>query len=427
MTVVLIGSGGREHALAKKISESPLLTKLYCIPGNPGVGTIAENIDLNISDKSLILEFCLTRKVDFVIIGPEKPLAEGLAEFLRKNGITVFGPNSDAAAIESHKSFAKIIMNKYKIPTAAFKEFDLTEYGAAGDYILGSNYPLVIKADGLAAGKGVLICENDYQAEQAINDIFKNKIFGDAGDRILIEEFMYGEEVSIFAVTDGQDFICLPAAQDHKRIGDNDSGKNTGGMGAYAPAPLVTPELQKKIEEEIIRPTIDGLRSEGKSFSGCLYAGLMITSEGPKVVEFNCRFGDPETQVVLPLLKGDFLQLLHSAASGRIDKNCIEYNGGSSVCVVLASGGYPEEYVSGYEIEGINSVLDNVIFYHAGTKVSDGKIVTSGGRVLGITSFCPENDLISAKQRAYNAVKHIKYKNMYCRTDISDKAIKKSY
>lgn len=425
MIVALLGNGGREHALAQKISESRLLKKLYCLPGNPGTSSIAENVSINISDKKTILEFCLTNKINLVVIGPEKPLADGLGDLLRINNITVFGPNSDAAAIESQKSFAKNLMMKYGIPTASFKEFDLTEIEETKTQLSKMKYPLVIKADGLAAGKGVIICETRSESIQAVNDIFKNRIFGDAGNKIVVEEFMYGEEASIFAITDGHDFVCLPAAQDHKRIGNSDTGKNTGGMGAYAPAPLITLELQKKIEDEIILPTLNAMKSEGKIFSGCLYAGLMITPEGPKVVEFNCRFGDPETQSVLPLLQGDFLQLLYSAAIGKIDKNCIEYNGGSSVCVVLASGGYPDEYETGFEIKGLNSVFNDVSVFHAGTKKSNDKIVTSGGRVLGITSFCSENNLQLAKAKAYNAISQISFKNMYYRTDISDKAAKK--
>jgi phosphoribosylamine--glycine ligase len=424
MIVALIGSGGREHALAKKICESNLLKKLYCIPGNPGTALIAENILIDISHKTDILDFCLSKKVDLVIIGPEKPLADGLSDFLRANKIKVFGPNSDAAAIESHKAFSKNLMTKYKIPTAAFIEFNSNEIDSAKSQLIKMTYPLVIKADGLAAGKGVIICKNLSEANNAIDDIFETRIFGDAGNKIIIEEFMFGQEASVFAITDGEDFICLPAAQDHKRIGNNDTGKNTGGMGAYAPAPLVSTKLQKKIEEEIILPVINAMKNEGKPFSGCLYAGLMITDEGPKVVEFNCRFGDPETQSVLPLLKGDFLQLLYSVASGKIDKNSVEYNGGSSVCVVISSGGYPDDYESGYEIDGIDKNLNDVTIYHAGTKISNGKVVTSGGRVLGVTSFCPKNDLEAAKEKAYKAIEQIKFKNMYYRNDIADKGIR---
>lgn len=425
MNVLLIGSGGREHALAKKITESPSLTKLYCSPGSAGTKNLAENIPLNLNDYSTIPEFCDSKNIELIVVGPEKPLADGLSDFLRKNNFKVFGPDSAAASIESQKTFAKNLMQKYKIPTAGFKEYSFKDSENLKQELAGMKYPLVIKADGLAAGKGVLICESFNQAKEAVKEIFDNKIFGDAGNKIIVEEFMYGEEASIFAIADGKDFICLPAAQDHKRIGDNDTGKNTGGMGAYAPAPLITESILKEIETKIIRPTINALSDEGKPFIGCLYAGLMITESGPKVVEFNCRFGDPETQSVLPLLDGDFLQLLYSAASGKIDKTSIKYNGGSSVCVVIASGGYPDEYNSGFEINGLDAHTKNISIYHAGTKESDGKIVTAGGRVLGVTSFITENNLQVAKEIAYEAVNKIHFKNMYYRTDIADKALKK--
>ncbi len=425
MNVVLIGSGGREHALAQKIHESKSLNKLYCIPGNPGTKIFSENKSINITDKDLISDFCTEHKIDLVVIGPEKPLADGLADFLRSKGIKVFGPDSEAAAIESHKSFAKNLMNKYAIPTASFVEFMSDEIVNAKAAIRNMDYPLVIKADGLAAGKGVIICEDFHQAKLTLDEIFNNKIFGDAGNKIIVEEFMFGEEASIFAITDGHDFICLPAAQDHKRAGDNDTGKNTGGMGAYAPAPLITKNLQDKIELKIIKPTIKALSEEGKTFIGCLYAGLMITNSGPKVVEFNCRFGDPETQTVLPLLDGDFLELLYTAASGKLDKNCVKYNGGSSVCVVIASGGYPDEYKSGYGISGLVNHSKNISIFHAGTKEDNGKIITAGGRVLGVTSFIPELDLKKAKDIAYEAANKIHFPDMYFRKDIADKAIKK--
>ncbi|QQS37627.1 MAG: phosphoribosylamine--glycine ligase [Ignavibacteriales bacterium] len=423
MNVLLIGSGGREHALAIKICESKSLTKLICSPGNPGISKLAEIPLLNISNSSEVINFCNANKIDLVVIGSEKPLADGLANVLRQNKINVFGPDAEAAAIESEKSFAKNLMIKYKIPTASFAEFDNSQINEAKSHLKKLSYPLVIKADGLAAGKGVIICHNQRQAIEAVNEMLVNKSFGEAGNKIIIEEFMDGEEASIFAITDGKDFVCLPAAQDHKRIGDNDTGKNTGGMGAYAPAPLITDELQTSIEKLIIEPTINALMDEGKPFVGCLYAGLMITPDGPKVVEFNCRFGDPETQAVLPLLQGDFLELLYTAGCGRINTQSISYNGGSSVCVVLASGGYPDEYKSGFEISGLGALPENIIAYHAGTKLSEGKIVTAGGRVLGITSVISNNDLMSAKQLAYNAISQINFEGMYFRKDISDKAI----
>lgn len=424
MNVLLIGSGGREHAIAIALNKSKTLRKLYCIPGNPGTKSIAENVSLNISDHKSVVDFCISNKIDLVVIGPEQPLVDGLADSLRDNSVLVFGPSSKAARIESSKAFAKEIMSQSNVATAAYKEFNSDQIIDSINYLKQSNYPLVLKADGLAAGKGVIICSNFSEAEIAIKEIFVDKIFGIAGEKIIIEEFLTGEEASIFAITDGEDFICLPAAQDHKRIGDNDTGKNTGGMGAYSPAPLITKELQLKIEKEIIAPTIETLNKSGNKFIGCLYAGLMITESGPKVIEFNCRFGDPETQAVLPLLEGDFLELLYTAAKGKVDKTSVKYSGGCSVCVVAASGGYPDKFEKGFEINGLNLKNENVIIYHAGTNEKDGKIFTNGGRVLGVTSVIDSNDLIKAKKIAYESIEKISFNGIYFRKDISDKAFK---
>ena len=424
MKVVLIGSGGREHALAYQISKSSTLTKLFIIPGNLGTQALGENLSIHGDDE--IAEFCENNDIDLVVIGPEKPLVDGLANLLRLKGIKVFGPDSAAAQIEGDKSLAKWLMLKYNIPTAAFKVFIKSEYQLTIEYLKDVPYPKVIKASGLAAGKGVLICNNFDEAKSSVDDIFKNEIFGDAGDSLIVEEFMEGEEASIFAITDGLDYVCLPAAQDHKRIGDNDTGKNTGGMGAYAPAPVITNELKLRIEREIIRPTLEGLKKENRKFIGCLYCGLMITNQGPKVVEFNCRFGDPETQAVLPLLEGDFLKLLYSAASGKIDKEAIKYNGGSAVCVVAASKGYPDKYDKGFEISGLNKISsDDAIVFHAGTKKEGDNIVTNGGRVLGVTAVIDKNNLKLCKSKVYEALKKISYENIYYRTDIADKGIKR--
>ncbi len=426
MNVLVIGSGGREHAIAKRISESESLEKLYIVPGNPGTENLGENISLDTNDKEKVINLCKDKSIDLVVIGPEDPLVNGLGDELRKNGISVFGPNSNAAEIEAHKSFAKNLMRNYGIPTAEFKEYEKNQFDEAKNYLETAKYPLVIKADGLAAGKGVLICENLKEALAGMQSIFVENQFGAAGNKIVIEEFMVGEEASIFAITDGNQFVCLPAAQDHKRIGNGDTGKNTGGMGAYAPAPIISADLQALIDRTIIEPTINALRNEGRSFIGCLYAGLMITNEGPKVVEFNCRFGDPETQAVLPLLEGDFLKLLYSASIGKLDKSLVKYNGGSSVCIVAASGGYPESYQKGFEINGLNALSDEkeVIVYHAGTKKSAGKIFTNGGRVLGVTSVIEQNDLKIAKEKAYLAIQNISFEGIYFRNDITDKAFK---
>ena len=424
MNVLIIGSGGREHALAYKISQSKNLDELFILPGNPGTKVLGTNVNIDVNDHKSILTFCNENKIEFVVIGPEQPLVDGLGDFLRENGINVFGPDKNAAAIEAEKSFAKSLMIKYKIPTASYKEFNSNEHEQAKQYLASQKFPCVIKADGLAAGKGVLICNNISEAWDALNDIFIEKVFGSAGDKIIIEEFMIGEEASIFAITDGDDFICLPPAQDHKRIGDNDTGKNTGGMGAYSPAPLITSELLNEIEQNIIGPTIKAMSSENRKFVGCLYCGLMITGEGPKVVEFNCRFGDPETQVVLPVLEGDFLSLLYSAATGKIDKTSIKYSGGAAVCVVASSKGYPDSYEKGFEISGLKKMDEDIIVFHAGTKEAGNKILTNGGRVLGITAVIKEANLKIAKLKAYEAISKINFEGIYYRKDIADRAIK---
>ena len=424
MNVLVIGSGGREHAIALKINQSKKLKSLYCIPGNPGTETFALNFTIDINNHKAIINFCKEKKIDLVVIGPEQPLVDGLSDHLRSEGFKVFGPSANAARIESSKSFAKKIMIDASVPTAKYVEFSTAQLSEAIKYLEAINYPIVIKADGLAAGKGVLICNNKSEAESAIREIFEHKIFGDSGDKLIIEEFLVGEEASIFAITDGEKFICLPAAQDHKRIGDGDTGKNTGGMGAYAPAPIITKELLTEIETKIIKPVLDQMLSTGNKFIGCLYAGLIITESGPKVIEFNCRFGDPETQVVLPILDGDFLHLLYSAASGNLNLNAVKYSGGSSVCVVAASKGYPDNYEKGFVINGLDKIDDDVIVYHAGTKEKQDKILTNGGRVLGVTSVLKTFDLKSAKEKAYQSIHKITFDGIYFRNDIADKAIK---
>ena len=423
--VLLIGSGGREHALAFKISQSKSLKKLFIAPGNPGTNKLGVNISLNPDDFESVISFCKQKDIDLVVIGPEKPLVDGLADALRKNKFNVFGPNKDAAAIEGYKTFAKNLMKKYNIPTAGYSEFNSSQISDAEEFLRKSDYPIVIKADGLAAGKGVIICSNINEGLNTLSEMFVKKSFGSAGEKIIIEEFLVGEEASIFAITDGEQFVCLPSSQDHKRIGDNDTGKNTGGMGAYSPAPLISKVLLDRIEKEIISPTLNAMNKEDRKFSGCLYCGLMINGEVPKVVEFNCRFGDPETQAVLPLLDGDFLELLYSAAIGNLNKDAVHYSGGASVCVVAASKGYPGSYEKGFEITGVNDVDNNdIIIFHAGTKEEKGRILTNGGRVLGVTSLIKNNDLKLAKQKSYEALSKIYYNGIYYRKDISDKAFK---
>lgn len=425
MNVLLIGSGGREHALALALSKSKTLNKLFCAPGNTGTKNLAENIQLNIYSNDLI-DFCRINDISLVIIGPEQPLVDGISDRLRANGIKVFGPNQNAAEIEGNKAFAKKLMRNYSIPTAQFQVFTKRSHQIALNYLKSISYPTVIKASGLAAGKGVVIC-NDYKsAEKTLKEYFEDEIFGDSGKTVVIEEFLEGEEASIFAITDGERYIILPASQDHKRALDGDKGKNTGGMGAYAPAKIIDSKLLEEIKTKIIKPTLRALSEENRKYIGCLYAGIILTKNGPKVIEFNCRFGDPETQVVLPLIDGDILKLFYSAASEKLDINSVKYKGGTSVCVVAVSEGYPDNYKKGFEIKGINRFSDskNIIVYHAGTKEENDKIVTNGGRVLGITSVINSDNLKLAKKEAYKALSKIKFNGITFRKDIADKGIK---
>ncbi|PJA99218.1 MAG: phosphoribosylamine--glycine ligase [Ignavibacteriales bacterium CG_4_9_14_3_um_filter_30_11] len=426
MNVAIIGSGGREHALALKIKQSPTLENLYIIPGNPGTSLCGDNVELDITNYTSIYKFCKEKNIFFVVIGPEAPLVDGLADYLRNKNINVFGPSAKAARIESQKSFAKKMMIDNNVPTADYKEYTSDQYEKAKNYLVQSKYPLVMKADGLAAGKGVLICDNKLDGIKNLDDLFLKNKFGEAGNKIIIEEFLIGEEVSIFAITDGENFVCLPSAQDHKKIGENDTGLNTGGMGAYSPAPIITDTILREIESTIIKPIIYAMRESGNNFIGCLYAGLILTNNAIKVIEFNCRFGDPETQVVLQLLDGDFLRLLYSASIGKIEKDSVKYNGGCSLCVVASSKGYPENYEKGFEINGLNSITDpNVIIYHAGTKSVGNKIVSNGGRVLGITAYSNKINFKLAKEQVYKNLEKINFDGMYFRRDIAQKILKK--
>ncbi len=424
MNVAIIGSGGREHSISLKLSESKTVKNIYVIPGNPGTKNIAKNVQIKPENQKEIVKFCSEQKIDLVIIGPEKPLTDGLADLLRQSGFYVFGPSKEAARIEGEKSFAKNLMKKYSVPTAEFEIFTKENYENAVTYLHAVNYPIVIKANGIAAGKGVIIADTFEDAREALKECLINSSFGSAGDTVVIEEFMTGQEASIFAITDGEDFILLPAVQDHKRIHDGDKGKNTGGMGAYAPTPFVTKEIENFVAEKIIRPTLDAMKIEGKPFNGCLYCGLMLTPQGPKVVEYNCRFGDPETQVVLPLLDGDFFDLIYSAAKGKINKESVHYNDGSAITVVLASRGYPDSSESGVEIQGLEKFpIQAVHVIHAGTKEADGKIFTNGGRVLNIVSAINTNDLKLCKEKVYQVIPEIYFDGMQYRKDISDKAL----
>ncbi len=421
MNVALIGSGGREHALAYKIKQSDKLNNLFIIPGNAGTASLGENILLDTNNKGSVVDFCREHGIDLVIVGPEIPLVDGLADVLRENNINVFGPNKNAAMIEGDKSFSKDLMKKYNIPTAEYKTYKKKDYLECISYLENISYPTVIKVSGLAAGKGVAICNDMNEAKNYVDQCFKDNLFGESSDVLVIEEFLEGQEASVFAITDGEDYVLLPPAQDHKRRYDGDKGPNTGGMGAYAPAPLVTDEVLKRIEDEVIIPTIRAMKSEGREYSGCLYAGLMIKDGKPKVVEFNCRFGDPETQVVLPIIDGDLLELLYSGSKGKINKEAVSYNGKTSVCVVAASDGYPGSYKKGLEITGLNNMPSGVEAFHAGTKLDGDKILTNGGRVLAVSSIVNSSDIKEAKELAYKALKNIHFEGMVYRTDISDK------
>ena len=350
MNILLIGSGGREHALAWKIRQSLLVTKLYCAPGNAGIGEIAELVPIKATDLDSLVKFAQEKNIDLTVVGPEQPLTEGIIDLFESNGLKIFGPSKAAAEIEGSKIFAKTFMKKHNIPTAEFRTFNASQRFDAERYINEVPVPIVMKADGLAAGKGVSVCETKEQALEVLELMMDKKVFGEAGTNVVIEEFLVGEEASVFAITDGKDFVTLAPAQDHKRILDNDQGKNTGGMGAYAPTPIVDDEMLSKIKRTIIRLTLLGMAKEGRLYKGCLYIGLMITQTGPKVVEFNCRFGDPETQVVVPLLESDLVKLMLDAIDGKISKTKIVMKKQTAVCVVIASRGYPDEYQTGKQI-----------------------------------------------------------------------------
>jgi phosphoribosylamine--glycine ligase len=415
--VLIVGSGGREHAIAWKVLQSPRLAQLFVAPGN--AGTAAYNIPIKAEDIPALATFATDQQIDLVIIGPEGPLAIGLADALRAAGRSVFGPSQAAAQIEASKAFSKDFMQRHNLPTARFATF--TEYREALKHLLSVDYPIVIKASGLAAGKGVILPDCADDAEAALRSIMLSKEFGAAGDEVIIEERLSGEEVSLLAFTDGVTVKPMPPAQDHKRIFDNDQGPNTGGMGAYAPAPILPPALVEEYTRSILQPTIDGLRTEGKSFVGVLYAGLMLTADGPRVLEYNCRFGDPETQAILPLLKTDLIDITEACATGTLNQIAIQWKQGAAACVVIASEGYPGQYPGGCEIHGLSRPLKDAVIFQAGTKLSEGKVVTAGGRVLGVTGF--GDNFREAIDHAYQAVGKIEFKGMQYRTDIGYKAL----
>lgn len=421
MKILVIGSGGREHTLAWKLAKSPKATKIYAIPGNPGMADIATCVSgIAITDNAAVVAFAKEKQIDLAVVGPEVPLTNGVVDALNSAGIKAFGPTKLAAEIEGSKAFSKGLMKKYHIPTAKYEVF--TDADAAKAYIKQEGAPIVIKADGLAAGKGVIVAITEAEALAAVADIMEDQEFGNAGSRVVIEEFMTGEEASLLCFTDGTTICPMISSQDHKRAYDGDKGPNTGGMGTYAPAPVMTEAMVKKAYDTILLPTIKAMQAEGRTYKGCLYAGLMITAEGPKVVEFNARFGDPETQVVLPLLESDLVDIMTACADGTLAEQDIKWSSEAAVCVVMASGGYPKAYAKGYEIKGLAEVnnSDTVVF-HAGTAEKDGKIVTAGGRVLGVVAKAA--DIKTAVAKAYAGVDKISFKDAFYRKDIAHRAL----
>ena len=420
MKVLVIGSGGREHAVIRKLKENKEIDTIWCAPGNGGISADAVCVDIKAMDKEGLVSFAKENSVDFCVVTPDDPLAAGMTDAMEEAGIPCFGPHANAAIIEASKAFSKELMKKYGIPTAAYEIFDNPDQ--AKEYIRKTGkYPVVVKADGLALGKGVLVATDENSAMDAVTEIMEDHAFGASGNKVVVEEFMTGKEVSVLAFTDGKVVKPMISSMDHKRANDNDEGLNTGGMGTISPSPYYTPEIAETCMKTIFQPTVDALNAEGRTFRGCLYFGLMLTPEGPKVVEYNCRFGDPETQVVLPMLKSDLFTIMKACHDGTLADTDVEWADGACACVIEASGGYPQHYEKGYEISGLdeNGQYEGVTVYHAGTKKADGKYLTNGGRVLGITAT--GKDLSEALEKAYAAVEHITFKDMHYRTDIGRK------
>ena len=422
MKVLLVGSGGREHAIAWKLSQSKKLTKLYCAPGNPGTAQYGENVDISDTDIEALVTFAAGADINLAIIGPEDPLAAGAVDAFEAAGIKAFGPSGNAAKLEGDKAFAKEIMRANSIPTAESRVF--TSFIDAKAYIASRDEAVVVKAAGLAKGKGVFVCEEPYDGINAAEKIMIDRIFGDAGDTLIVEDKLLGQETSILAFVDGRSIYVMESSQDHKPIGDGDTGPNTGGMGAYSPAPIVTDKLMDQITREILVPTIDGMTRNDTPYRGILYAGLMLTQGGPRVLEYNVRFGDPETQPILMRLKSDLLDVMLAVCDGKLDKVDLEWDPRPAVCVVLSSGGYPGSYEKGKVIEGLDQAakMKDVVVFHAGTAKKDGQVVTNGGRVLGVTAL--GDTIAAAKARAYEAVDLISFEGAYCRRDIADKALR---
>ncbi len=421
MKVLVVGSGGREHAICWAIAKSPLCGELYCAPGNAGIERVAECIDIAPDDVDALVRFAADNGIEFVVVGPEAPLVDGLVDRLQVAGIKAFGPSAKAALLEGSKSFMKDLCAKYDIPTGDFETFD--EPDAAKEYILRHHAPIVVKASGLAAGKGVILCRNKNEAYAAIDHIMTERAFGDAGDEVVIEEFLQGEEVSFFALVDGKCAVPLVSAQDHKAAYDGDEGPNTGGMGAYTPAPAMPGDVLETVMETIINPTISAMAAEGRPYKGVLFAGLMITEDGPKVLEYNVRFGDPECQPLMMRLKSDIMEALLACADGRLDKIELDWRAAAALVVVMATKGYPGHYRKGSEIKGLDGVgeSDDVVIFHGGTKAKGDKILAVGGRVLGVTALGA--DVAEAQKKAYEAVDRIDWPGGFCRRDIGWRAI----
>lgn len=419
MKILVIGSGGREHAIIKKIKQNKNVSEIYAIPGNGGIERDAICIDIKATDINAIKDFAKKNNIDYAIVTPDDPLVAGLVDALEEIKIPCFGPNKNAAIIEGSKVFAKNLMKKYKIPTAKYETFE--SYDKAIEYLKTAPIPTVIKADGLALGKGVIIAETKEKAFDTVKNIMKDKAFGKSGDRIVIEEFLEGVEVSILSFTDGKTVIPMISSMDHKRIGDKDTGLNTGGMGTIAPNPYYTKEIAKECFDKIFIPTISAMNKEGRTFKGCLYFGLMITKDGTKVIEYNCRFGDPETQVILPLLKSDLLDIMIAATNGNLDKVKVEFENKSAACIIMASEGYPLEYKKGFAINIPKDIIERV--YFAGVKKENEKLLTNGGRVLGITNI--SDTLDKAIKLSYEDAKQISFEGAYYRKDIGEKALLK--
>ena len=416
MKILVIGGGGREHAICKKIAESKRVSKLYCAPGNAGIAKIAECVPIGVMEFEKMAEYAVAEGIDLCVVGPDDPLVGGIVDVLKAKGLRVFGPEAKAAILEGSKVFSKDLMKKYNIPTGAYETFDNAE--AACEYLKTAAMPIVLKADGLALGKGVLICNNLEEALQGVKTLMEDKQFGDAGNSIVVEEFLTGREVSVLSFVDGKTIKIMTSAQDHKRAKDNDEGLNTGGMGTFSPTPFYTEEVDEFCKKYVYQATVDAMAAEGREFKGIIFFGLILTPKGPRVLEFNARFGDPETQVVLPRMKNDIVDVFEACIDGTLDQIDLQFEDNAAVCVVLASGGYPVAYEKGFPIHGLENFQDKEGYYvfHAGTKKTDAGIVTSGGRVLGVTATGA--DLKTARTNAYEAVKLVGFEKAYCRSDI---------